>query len=195
MAAKVGTSSKVAVFCTCKKTCSPKSRSKCQKQKLKCTQYCHSSACDCGNVGTIEEGTETAIANRPAQSSNSDSPPILPSDSDDDPSLPEEPEHSPLLPPVEEHSEQQPLSPTSDVHLSTKRRNHKPSTKRPCANINSNRKRNKINAEAQAEAHAEVVEALNSKKNQTTLSEFELTAPVVRRLRGLQSRSKRGEKS
>ncbi len=36
-AAKVGTSNKVAVSCTCKKTCSPKFWCKCQKQKIKCT--------------------------------------------------------------------------------------------------------------------------------------------------------------
>lgn len=41
------------------------------------------------------------------------------------------------------------------------------------------------NAEAQAEAHAEVIEALNSENPQTTLSQFELTTPVVRRLRRL----------
>ena len=35
VAAKVGTSHKVAVSCTCNKTCSPKSRCKCQKLKLK----------------------------------------------------------------------------------------------------------------------------------------------------------------
>lgn len=43
VAAKVGTSNKVAVSFSCKRTCSPKSRCKCQRQKLKYTQYCHSS--------------------------------------------------------------------------------------------------------------------------------------------------------
>ena len=195
VAAKVGTSNKVAVSCSCKKTCSPKSRCKCQKQKLKCTQYCHSSARDCGNMGIIEEGTETAVIERPVQISDSDSPPLLPSDSDDDPSLPEEPEHSPLPPPAQEHLEQQPLPPPSNVQISPQRRSRKPGTKRPRANTNSNRKRNKINAEAQTEEQAEVVEALNSGNHQTTLSQFELTAPVVRRLRGLQSRNKKGKKS
>ncbi len=55
VATKVGTSNKVALSCTCKKICSLKSRCKCQKQKLKCTQYCHSSTQDCRNMGTIEE--------------------------------------------------------------------------------------------------------------------------------------------
>ena len=115
MAAKVGTCNKIAVSCSCKKTCSPKSRCKCQKQKLKCTQYCHSSARDCGNMSTIEESTETAVIERPVQISDSDSPPLLPSDSDDDPLLPEKPEHSPLPPLAQEHLEQQPLPPPSDV--------------------------------------------------------------------------------
>ncbi len=98
VAAKVETSNKVAVSCTCKKTCSPKSRCKCQKQKLKCTQYYHYSARDCGNMGTIKEGTETAVVDKPSNNSDSDSPSLLLSNSDDDPSLPEDLEHSSLLP-------------------------------------------------------------------------------------------------
>ncbi len=146
-------------------------------------------------MGTIEEGTETAVVDRSVNTSDSDSSPLLPSNSDDDPSLPEEPEHSLPPSPVERRPEQQQLAPTSDVHLSIQRRGRKPGTKRSRANTNSNRKRNKINAETQAEAHSEVVEALNSEKNQTTLSQFELTAPVVRRLGGLQSQNKRGKKA
>ena len=130
-------------------------------------------------MSTIKEGTETAVVDRPANNSDSDSSPLLPSNSDNDPSLPEELEHSPLLPPDEEPPEQQPLSPTSDVHFLNQRRGRKPSTKKPRANTNSNRKRNKINTEAKAEGNAEIVEALNSEKNQTTLSQFQLTAPVV----------------
>ena len=82
VAEKFGTSNKVTVSCTCKKTCSPKSRCNCQKQKLKCTQYCYSSARDCGNMGTFEERTETAVVDRPANNPNSDFPPLLPSNSD-----------------------------------------------------------------------------------------------------------------
>lgn len=145
-------------------------------------------------MGTIKERTETAVLDRSANSSDSDFPSLLPSNLDDDPSLPEEHEHSPLLPPDEECPEQQPLAPTSDVHFSTQCRDCKPSTKRPRTNTNSNRKRNKINAEAQAETHAEIVEALNSGKNQTTLFQFQLIAPVVRRLGRLQNRNKKEKK-
>ncbi len=53
LAAKVETSNKVAVSCTCKKTGSPKPRCNCQKRKLECTQYCHSSARDCENMGMM----------------------------------------------------------------------------------------------------------------------------------------------
>ena len=120
----------------------------------------------------INKITETAVVDRPANNSDSDSPPFLPSNSDKNLLLPEELEHSPPLPLDEEYLEQQPLAPSSDVHFSNQRRGSKPSTKRPRANINSNRKRNKINTEAQAEAHTEIVEALNLEKNQTTLSQF-----------------------
>ncbi len=120
----------------------------------------------------INKITETAVVDRPANNSDSDSSPFLPSNSDNNLSLPEELEHSPPLPLDEEYFEQQPLALSLDVHFSNQRRGRKPSTKRPCANINSNRKRNKINTEAQAEAHAEIVEALNLEKNQTTLFQF-----------------------
>lgn len=76
VAAKVRTSNKIAVSCSCKKTCSPKSRCKYQKQKLKYIQYCHSSACDCGNMDSIEEGTEIAGIERPVQISDSKSLPL-----------------------------------------------------------------------------------------------------------------------
>ncbi len=108
--------------------------------------------------------------------------------------LPEELEHSLLLSPDAERPEQKPLAPTSDVHFSNQRHCCKPSTKRLRANTNSNQKRNKINTEAQAEAHAEIVEALNSEKNQTTLSQFQLTASVVQKLGRLQSQNKREKK-
>ncbi len=136
--------------CICKKTCSPKSRCKCQKQKLKYTQYCHSSAQDYRNIGTIKERTETTVVGWPANNSDSDSLSLLPPNSDNDPSLPKELEHFPLLPPDEERPEQQSLAPTSDVHFSNQRRSGTPGTKWPCANTNSNQKRNKINTEAQA---------------------------------------------
>ncbi len=87
VAAKVETSDKVAVFCTYKKTCIPKSRCNCQKQKLKCTKYCHSSARDCGNMDTIKEGTKTVVVDRSANNSDSDSSSLSPSNSEDDPSL------------------------------------------------------------------------------------------------------------
>ncbi len=99
-------------------------------------------------MGTIEEGTESAVVDRPVNNSDSDSLPLLPFNSDDNPLLPEEHEHSPLLSPDKKRPEQQPLAPTSDVHFSNQRRGRKPSTKRPCANTNSNQKRNKINTEA-----------------------------------------------
>ncbi len=145
-------------------------------------------------MGIIKEKTETAVVDRSANNSDSDSPPLLLSNSDNNPLLPEELEHSSLLPLDEERPKQQPLASTSDVHFPNQRRGRKPSTKRPRSNTNSNRKRNKINTEAKAEAHAEIVEALNSEKNQTTLSQFQLTAPVVQKLEGLQSRNKRGKK-
>ena len=146
--AKVGTSNRVTASCSCKKTCSSKSQCKCQKQKLKCTQYRHSSAGDCGNIGTIEGKTETAVVDRPANNSDSDSSPLLPSHSDNDHLLPEELQHSPLLPPDEQRPKQQRLAPTSDVHFSNQRHGRKPSTKKPCANTNSHQKQNKINTEA-----------------------------------------------
>ena len=88
---------------------------------LKCAKYCHSSARDCGNIGIIEEGTETAVVDKPTNNSDSDSLPLLPFNSDNNPSLPEELEHSSLLPPDEECPEQQPLAPTLDVHFSDQR--------------------------------------------------------------------------
>lgn len=156
--AKVETSNKVVVFYTCKKTYS-------QKQKLKCTQYCHSSAWDCRNVDIPKEGTETVIVDRLVSSSNSDSPPFLLSNSKDNPLLPDEFEHSLLLPLDEKRLEQYLLAPISDIPFLNQRHGHKPSIKKPCANTRSNQNRNKINAEAQVEAHAEIIEALNLVKN------------------------------
>lgn len=105
MAAKVGTSNKVAISCTCKKSYSPKSRCKYQKQKLKCTQYSHSSARDCRNIDTIKKEIETAVVDRPANSSDSDSSTLLPSNSDDDSLLPEKLKYLPLLPPDKKRPE------------------------------------------------------------------------------------------
>ena len=101
-------------------------------------------------MGTIKERTETAVVDKPANNSDSDSPPLLISNLDDDPLLPEELEHSPLFAPDTERPEQKLLAPTSDVYFSNQRHRCKPSTKRLCANTNSNQKRNKINTEAQA---------------------------------------------
>ena len=69
-------------------------------------------------MGTINERTETAVVDKPANNSDSDSLPLLSSNSDDDLLLPEELQHSPFLPPDEEHPEQQPLASTWDVHFS-----------------------------------------------------------------------------
>lgn len=85
--AKVRISNKVAIFCSCKKICSPKSWCKCQKQKLKCIQYYYFLARDCGNIGIIEEGTEIAVIKRSIQISNSNSLPFLLSDLDNNLSL------------------------------------------------------------------------------------------------------------
>ncbi len=104
-------------------------------------------------------------------------------------------EHSTLLSSDEEHPEQQPLAGTLDVDFSNQPCSSIPSTKRSCANTNSNRNQNEIDMEAQAETHVEIVEALNSEKNQRILSQFQLTAQVVRRLGWLQSPNERGKKS
>ena len=120
-------------------------------------------------MGAIKDGIETAVVDRLANKSDSDSPPLLPSNSDNNPSLTEELEHSPPLPPNEECHEQRPLVPTSDVHFLNQRRGRKPITKKPRTNSNSNWKQNKINTESQAEANAEIVEALNSEKYRTNV--------------------------
>ncbi len=57
-------------------------------------------------MGTIEDEMETAVVDRPANHSDSDSPSLLPSNFDDDSLLPEEIEYWSLLPPDEEHYEQ-----------------------------------------------------------------------------------------
>ena len=72
MAKKVGTINKVAITCLCKKSCKPRSRCKCRKNKVKCSQYCHSARRDCGNADTVEEGTDAAIISR--SESGEDSP-------------------------------------------------------------------------------------------------------------------------
>ncbi len=123
-------------------------------------------------MGTIKQETETAVVDRPANKSDSDSPPFLPFNSDDNLLLPEELEYSPFLPPDEKRPEQQPLAPILDVHFSNQRHGRKPTPKRPHANTNFNQKQNKINTEAKAEAYSEIAEALNSEKNEMTLSQF-----------------------
>ena len=82
VAKKVGTSNKVAITCLCKKSCNPRSRCRCRKNKVKCSQYCHSARRDCTNAGTVEEGTDAAIISRsesgedsPQASINTPSPP------------------------------------------------------------------------------------------------------------------------
>lgn len=53
----------VAVSCSCTKQCKTK-KCLCKKNNLICTQYCHSEERDCGNMGTILEGTEASIVPR-----------------------------------------------------------------------------------------------------------------------------------
>lgn len=62
-AAKESTSTRVPTSCNCKKECKTK-RCLCIKRDVKCTQYCHDGGRNCGNQGTIREGTEEAIVVR-----------------------------------------------------------------------------------------------------------------------------------
>ena len=152
MATKVGTSNKVAITCLCKKSCNPRSRCNCCKNKVKCSQYCHSARRDCGNAGTVEEGTDTAIVSR--SESGEDNPQAGP-----------------------------------NISVLLRSQSSKP-TKRRRANTTPTRKQEKFDAEA----IAEVEDALRADEGgQTNLSQYALTAPVVRRLGGLRSRNKRGK--
>ncbi len=55
---KVGTNNKIAITYLCKRS---QFRRKSSKNKVKCSQCCHSARRDCGNAGTIEEETDAAI--------------------------------------------------------------------------------------------------------------------------------------
>ncbi len=152
MAKKVGTSNKVAITCLWKKSCNPRSRCKCRKNKVKWSQYCHSARWDCSNTGTVEEGTDTVIVLKSESGKNN----------------PQAGPNISILPCLE---------------------SSKP-TKRRRANTTSPRKRGKFDAEA----IAEVEDALGADEGgQNTLSQYPLTAPVVRRLGGLRSRNKQGK--
>ena len=83
------------------------------------------------------------------------------------------------------------MAPTLDVHFSNQCCGYKLSTKKPRANTNSNQKRSRINTEAQVEAHIEIVEALNSEKNQTTLSQFHR---LFKSLEGCKAKTKEGKR-
>ena len=114
--------------------------------------FCHSARRDCGNAGTVEEGTDAAIVSR--SESGEDNPQAGPNIS---------------------------ILPRPQSSKATKRRR---------ANTASPRKRGKFDAEA----IAEVEDALGADEGgQPTLSQYALTAPVVRRLGGLRSRNKRGK--
>ena len=152
MAEKVGTSNKVAITCLCKKSCNPRSRCKCRKNKVKCSQYCHSARRDCGNAGTVGEGTDAAIVSR--------------SESGED--------NSQAGPNIS-------ILPRPQLSKATKR--HR-------ANTTSPQKRGKFDAET----IVKVEDALCvDEGGQTTLSQYALTAPVVRRLGGLRSCNKQGK--
>ena len=64
VAAKIGTSNKVAVSCNCKKSSTPQSRCKCQKNKIEYSQYFHNSRLDCGNAGSLKTSTDIMIVPR-----------------------------------------------------------------------------------------------------------------------------------
>ncbi len=147
VAKRVDTSNKVATTCLCKKLCNPRSRCKCCKHKVQCSQYCHSARRDCGNACT-----DAAVVSR--SESGEDNPQAGPNIS--------------ILP-----------RPQSSRPIKRRR-----------ANTASPRKRGKFDGEA----IAEVEDALAADEGGlTALSQYALTAPVVRRLGGLRSRNKRGK--
>ncbi len=69
VAAKIGTSNKPDVSCNCKKSCTPQSRCKCQKNKVEFSQYCHNSRRVCGNAGSLKTGTDVKIVPRKKETS------------------------------------------------------------------------------------------------------------------------------
>ena len=118
---KIATSNKVAVSCNCKKSCTTQSRCKCQKNNVKCSQYCHNACQDCGNIGPIHEGTEVIVRSRSEDGDNDD-------DDDDD----------------DDDGE------GSAGEMSSRAQLEKPK-KRARALTNSNRKRKKITSPTQEE--------------------------------------------
>jgi hypothetical protein len=68
-AKQASTSTRVAVSCNCKTTAKSggrcrNNRCQCIKYDVHCSQYCHSDDRECGNHGTIAEGTEASVASR-----------------------------------------------------------------------------------------------------------------------------------
>ena len=73
IATKIKTSNKVAIYCSCKKMCTPQSQCKCRKSKIQCSRYRHNSRCDCKNTGPLQEGTEAVVLIRSKDDSEMDS--------------------------------------------------------------------------------------------------------------------------
>ncbi len=61
VAAKFGTSNKVAVSGNCKKFCTPQPKRKCRKNKVKCSQYYHNPRRDYENTGSLKTGIDVTI--------------------------------------------------------------------------------------------------------------------------------------
>lgn len=158
VAGKIATSNKVAVSCNCKKSCATQSRCKCQKNNVKCSQYCHNARRDCGNIGPIHQGTEVTVGSRSIDISEE-------GDDDDDEG-------------------------GSAGEMSSRAQLEKPK-KRARALTNSNRKRKKITSPTQGEDDAAEEDDTN---RQTTLSQYQNTAYVIERLRGLRNRNNHGRK-
>ncbi len=73
VSAKIRTSNKVAVHCSCKKMCTPQFRCKCRKSRVQCSQYYHNSHRDYGNAGLSQKGTEAEVLPRSKDDSEMDS--------------------------------------------------------------------------------------------------------------------------
>ncbi len=73
VAAKIGTSNKIAVHCNCKEMCTPQSRCKCRKSRVQSSQYCHNSRRDCGNAGPLQESTKATVLSKSKDNSEIDS--------------------------------------------------------------------------------------------------------------------------
>ena len=71
--AKIGTSNKIAVQCSCKEMCTPQFRCKCRKSRVHRSQYCHNSRPDCGNAESLQEGTEAVVLSKSKDNSEIDS--------------------------------------------------------------------------------------------------------------------------